>query len=370
MHNTLYSMHKTRALIDPAALAHNLTVARQHAHGSRLMAVVKADAYGHGAVALLPELSQHSDGLAVARLSEAASLRDAGYQGRLLLLCGVMDTAELQLAYQYHLDLVVHDALQVALLEQQHRNTHTIALWPKLDSGMHRLGFTPDVFATVCQQLRQLPCCGELVAMTHFACADEPDNPRTREQLACFEQCVPAGVVDAASLANSAGLLAWPAARKEWVRPGLMLYGSSPVDAARFPAPLQPVMQLQAQVLACRDIAAGETVGYNDTWRATRNSRIAYAGIGYADGYPVVWHEQTYVAFGDTRLPVIGRVSMDTIALDCTDAPQLPHPGDWVELWGQHINVADVARWVGTIPYQLLTGVSARVPKLYQRASH
>ena len=367
-------MYKTRALINLTALKHNIGIARQLAGDHALMSVVKADAYGHGIRALLPTLTAHSDALAVARLSEAVVIREAGYQGRLLLLCGVVDRAELQLVFQYHLDLAVHDTEQLSLLQQhchqnasRHTKANTLTLWPKLDSGMHRLGIPPEHFATACRQLRELPCCGELIAMTHFVCADEPDNPRTTEQVACFNQCVSDGLVDNCSMANSAALLGWPATRTGWVRPGLMLYGVSPVNTATTPSlALQPVMQLQAQVLACRHIEAGDTVGYNDTWCATRHSRIAYVGMGYADGYPVVWHSPPFVVFNGTQLPVIGRVSMDTIAIDCTDCLTSPQTGDWVELWGNHLPVNTVAQWAGTIPYELLTGVSSRVQRVYQ----
>jgi alanine racemase len=356
------NMHKTRALIDPAALRHNIQCVHQAAPGCPVMAVVKANAYGHGTHLLLDVLAADTNGLAVARLSEATQLRQAGYTGRLLLFCGISNPEELTCALEWRLDLVLHDLAQLDVLEAARpAPSCQLHLWPKMDSGMHRLGLTPEAFASACKRLRQLPWCNGLTGMTHFACADEPDNSRTTEQLACFNQHSPDLQLDQVSLANSAALLAWPETRRGWIRPGLMLYGVNPLDTARFPVDLKPVMHLQAQVLGTREIPSGASIGYNDTWHASRTTQVAYIAAGYADGYPVTLNTPPPVGFASHRFPVIGRVSMDTLAIDCTDAITKPDMGDWVELWGKTVSVAEVARCAGTIPYQLLTAVSDRI---------
>jgi alanine racemase len=353
---------KTRALISLAAIAHNLATIRQHAPGCSIMAVVKADAYGHGAADLLPVLSEQTQGLAVARLEEAQALRAAGFHGRLLLLAGVSDAVELAAALLYQLDLVVHDASHLDLLTRHHhRASHNSTLWLKMDTGMHRLGFAPQDYAAAFAALQSLPWCESVIGMTHFASSDEPDNPKTAQQIACYQQQTAHLTLNDHSLANSAGLLAWPAARYGWLRPGLMMYGINPIKADQN---LQPAMQLQAQIIGIKHIASGESVGYNEQWRAVRDTRVAFVAAGYADGYPITVRNNAFVAVNGQRAAVIGRVSMDTLAIDCTDLP-MPHVGDWAELWGKDINVQEVANWAGTIPYQLLTDLSLRVERIY-----
>lgn len=354
---------KTRARISRSALLHNLAVVRELAPGCPLMAMVKADAYGHGAVALLPTLASRADAFAVARLEEAQVLRKAGYQGQLLLLCGVSSLGELALARQLQLDILVHAVEQLELFATwQDKETHSTRFWLKLDTGMHRLGFAASDYTAACAALRKLAWCQGVIGMTHFASADEPGNPKTMQQIADYQAITAALPLDNHSLANSAALFAWPAARYGWVRPGLMLYGVNPVnDEPR----LQAVMQLEASVIAVKTLQAGESTGYNERWRAVRESCVAFVAAGYADGYPITALNQSVAALNGTRVPVIGRVSMDTLAIDCTGlAP--PQPGDWVELWGKTIAVADVARAAGSIPYQLLTAVSSRVTRIIE----
>jgi len=356
---------KTRALINTAAFAHNLTAIRQLVPNSLILAIVKADAYGHGAVGLLSTVAQHSDALAVARLEEAKVLRAAGYQGRLMLMCGASNAAELSETIALHLDIVVHDPAHLLLLSNFHyQAAHKINFWLKMDSGMHRLGFLPEQYADAYQQLHALSWCDEIIGMTHFSCADEPDKNTTVEQIHCYEQHTNHLSLDNHSLANSAGILAWPAARRGWLRPGLMMYGINPLENTSHH--LQAVMQLEAQVIGTRTIPAGETTGYNQRWRATRESQVAFVAAGYADGYPITALNHSAVAVNGERAPVIGRVSMDTIAIDCTDLSAPPAMGDYVELWGNTIPVTEVAQAAGSIAYQLLTAVSSRVPRIYR----
>lgn len=355
---------KTRAIINLAAIAHNLSVIRTLAPDSNIMAIVKADAYGHGVVSLLPVLEQYSQALAIARIEEAQILRTAGYRGHVLLLSGVSNETELSAAISLQLDILVHDHMHLALLSGfTYRANHKTTLWLKMDTGMHRLGFAPQNYANAFHNIKKLPWCENIIGMTHFSSADEPEKQKTAQQITCYQQHTVDIALDNHSLANSAGIIAWPAARRGWLRPGLMMYGVNPIENTAIN--LKPVMQLEAQVIGTKTIAAGETTGYNEQWRAERETHIAFIAAGYADGYPVTAINKSVVALNGSRAPVIGRVSMDTIAIDCTDCAT-PSVGDWVELWGNTISVSDVAKAAGSIPYALLTSVSQRVTRIYQ----
>lgn len=356
---------KTRAIIHTAALANNLALIHAVAPSNPVLAIVKADAYGHGATGLLSTVVQHSDALAVARLEEAKVLRDAHYVGRMILMCGVSNTAELSAAIALQLDIVVHDPAHLSLLAAyDYRAPHKTHLWLKMDSSMHRLGFCPEHYAKAFQQLRALSWRGEIIGMTHFSCADEPEKNITAEQIHCYSQHTRNLALDNHSLANSAGILAWPTAHRGWLRPGLMMYGINPLEKSL--QVLQPVMQLEAQIIATRTIPAGETTGYNQRWCAERDSLVAFVAAGYADGYPITALNNSAVGFNGQRAPVIGRVSMDTLAIDCTDLFEKPVVDDYVELWGNTIAISEVAKAAGSIPYQLLTSVSSRVQRVYR----
>jgi alanine racemase len=354
---------KTRAIIKLAAFAHNLAIVRALAPESAVMAAVKADAYGHGLLGLLPTLQQQTQGLAIARIEEAQALRTAGYIGRLLLLCGVSSADELTTALQLQLDILVHDKSQLDLFSRHQASTnHHTTFWLKIDTGMHRLGFSPTEYPNAFQAIKQLPWCKAVIGMTHFASSDELDNTKTTQQIRCYEQHTAGLLLDDHSLANSGGIIAWPESRKGWVRPGLMMYGINPINDLGID--LQPVMQLEAQIIGIKTIAEGETTGYNERWCAKRQSIIAFVAAGYADGYPITALNKSFVAVNGKRAPVIGRVSMDTLAVDCTDINP-PAVSDWVELWGNLIDIKEVANAAGSIPYELLTSVSQRAFRLY-----
>ncbi|HSC74845.1 MAG TPA: alanine racemase [Pseudomonadales bacterium] len=355
---------KTRAIIKLAAITHNLDTIRTLAPDNNVIAVVKADAYGHGVAGLLPILKTHTEALAIARIEEAQILRAAGYKGRMLLLCGVANPLEINEAQSLQLDILVHDITHLALLtsyssQAQHKTT----FWLKMDTGMHRLGFAPQEYAGAFHTIKKLPWCENIIGMTHFSSAEECDDQKTAQQIHCYQQHTAGLALDNHSLANSAGIIAWPEARRGWLRPGLMMYGINPVGNIN--ADLQPAMQLEAQIIGMKTIAKGEPTGYNENWRAKRESRIAFIAAGYADGYPITALNKTFVAINGVRVPVIGRVSMDTTIIDCTDITA-PTVGDWAELWGDTINVSEVANAAGSIPYQLLTSVSQRVTRIYQ----
>jgi alanine racemase len=352
-----------QARLDLAALRHNLGVARALAPRSRLMAVVKANGYGHGAATVARQLESLADALAVACIEEAVELRDAGIEAPILLLEGVFDARELGTAAQLGFWITIDNEWQLRWLEEAILPA-PLNCWLKVDTGMHRLGVAPAHAADFYRRLRATENARDgLVLYTHFAAADEPASPRTGEQIALFEQfCAP--LPAARSAANSPALLAWPGAHYDWVRPGYMLYGDSPF-AAPHPAaePLLPVMTLTSAVISLREVPAGEPVGYGATWVARRPSRIATVTIGYGDGYPRNAGNGTPVLVNGRRAPLAGRVSMDMITVDVTDLPAV-HIGDEVVLWGQGLPVGEVARCAGTIGYELTTRMPPRTPRI------
>ena len=348
------------ATIDTAALRSNLGVVRRRAPRSRVMAVVKANAYGHGLVAVARAL-EAADALAVARVDEGLALRRAGIAKPVVLLEGVFDPDQLAAAGASGLELVVHSDAQVELLKAAPPGLQ-FDVWLKLDTGMNRLGFKGAGFAAALQALSSLACVRQPVRLiSHFASADEPDKPDTAEQVRRFEAATQ-GLAGERSLANSAGMLNFPAAQVDWVRPGLLLYGVSPLAGtigADFD--LQPVMTLHSRIIALKDVAAGETVGYGGAWRAPRPIRLAIAAAGYGDGYPRSLSSGAPVLVNGRRAPLAGRVSMDMLGVDVTALEPAARLGDPVVLWGPGLPVEEVAVWAGTIPYELLCGISQRV---------
>jgi alanine racemase len=348
-----------RALVDTAALRHNLARARAMAPASRVMAVIKANGYGHGLVPVARALAS-ADGFAVARLDEGLALRNAGLTNPVLLLEGVFSPEQLASAAQQRLDVMVHSVEQLAMLEGR-TGGEIVSAWIKLDTGMNRLGFRVDGFAAAYARLRRIAnVAADPTLVTHLASADEPADPKTQLQLDTFAAAT-AGLPGERSIANSAGLIAWPATRADWVRPGLALYGVSPFDEDTGAGlGLRPAMTLHSEVIAMKDVAAGETVGYGGTWRAARATRMAVVAAGYGDGYPRGVPSGTPVTINGRRAPLIGRVSMDMITVDVTDLPAVA-TGDPVVLWGDGVPVEEIARLAGTIPYELICGVSQRV---------
>jgi alanine racemase len=351
-------MSVIHALIDTGALRHNLCVLRAKAAGSRIATVVKANAYGHGLIAVAR--ATDGDALAVARLEEAQALRTAGITRPVLLLEGVCCAQALQQAVSEHLELVVHEPGLLALLVQQ--RPKELILWLKIDTGMNRLGFRPEHLPEVLEQLGRLAP-KELRLMTHLACADEPDNPMTAAQVARFEAAT-RGLPYSRSICASAGLLAGAASSRsgDWMRPGIALYGVSPfMHASAADLGLKPVMTLESQVIAVREVPRGERVGYGATWQAPRDSRVAIVAAGYADGLLRSLPSGTPVLIGGQRASLAGRISMDMCAVDVTGLADVT-PGTRVVLWGEGLPVEEIARHAGTIPYELLCAVSARVP--------
>jgi alanine racemase len=348
-----------RATIDTSALRHNLGRVRATAPDSRVMAVIKANGYGHGLVPVARALAD-SDGFAVARLEEGLALRAAGVAKTILLLEGVVGSEQLRLAAEQRMEIMVHSTEQLELLESRSSGPPVTA-WIKLDTGMNRLGFRAGHFASAYERLTRIPNVAANPALaTHLASADDPGDPKTAEQLRSFAAAT-AGLPGARSIANSAALIGWPATRADWVRPGLMLYGLSPFESGDGAMlGLLPAMTLRSEVIAIKSVPAGETVGYGGTWRAPRDTRMAVVAAGYGDGYPRSVPAGTPVLVNGRHAPLVGRVSMDMLTVDVTDLG-IVAIGDPVVLWGEGLPVEEIAVRAGTIPYEIVCGVSQRV---------
>jgi alanine racemase len=347
-----------RAQIHLARLRHNLVRVKEAAPRSRVMAVVKANAYGHGLVPVAQALEQ-ADAFAVAGLEEAITLREAGCDHRIVLLEGLFDAGDATLAAAYRLDVVVHAAHQLPMLERVPAGRR-LDCWLKVDTGMHRLGFPPGDVPAVARRLSTVAGVGTIRYLTHFARADEPDQRATADQLACFD-ALPRDSATECSLANSAAILAWPATHADWVRPGIMLYGSSPF-AGRSAAELglQPAMTLRSELIAVHARRRGDPVGYGGDWVCERDTHIGVVALGYGDGYPRHARSGTPVRVGGRRVVLSGRVSMDMLCVDLGSGTEA-RPGDEVILWGDGLPVDEVARSSATIAYELLCGVNRRV---------
>lgn len=351
------------ATVDLAALRHNYQLAKQCAPGRKAFAVVKANAYGHGAPAAVECLRDLADGFAVASLEEAEQVRAVDAKARLLLLEGCFEPSEYLVAAELGLDVAIQGQTQLEALLAAVIN-RPLNLWLKLDSGMHRLGFGADALRRAHARLQGTARVAELNLMSHFACADERGHPLNETQLEQFASLLDLAF-DNRSFANSAAVLSMSAAHMDWLRPGIMLYGASPfAELSAGTLGLKSVMALTASIIAVRDVPEGETVGYGAGWVARRTSRIATVSCGYADGYPRTAPPGTCVAIRGQRAPLAGRVSMDMLAVDITDLPQADL-GDAVELWGNEISIDQLAQACGTIGYELLTKVTQRVPRRY-----
>ncbi|HEY0685397.1 MAG TPA: alanine racemase [Steroidobacter sp.] len=348
----------TRVRIDVAAVRANYLYARG-VHGGRALAVVKADAYGHGSVACARALASVVDGFAVAFLDEARTLREGGVRNPILVLEGVFNVGEMKLAQQLDVWLVVHHDEQIRLL-QEAPTTARFNVWLKIDTGMSRAGFKSADAVRAHERLLSTGKVSSITLMTHFARADEPGEPMTAHQIELFDRAT-ATLEGERSLSNSAGLLTSPAARRDWARPGLMLYGATThgVDVPE----LQPAMTFESSVFAIRTLEAGESLGYGATFVASKRTRVGLVCAGYADGYPQTAINGTPVAVDGRATTLIGRVSMDMLTVDLTSLPEAGL-GSTVELWGRNIPVAAVGRASGRSPYELLCSVR-RAPRVY-----
>jgi alanine racemase len=357
-------MRPARAIIDLQALRHNYRLARETT-GAKALAVLKADAYGHGAVQVAQALEAEANGFAVACIEEALELRAAGIRAPILLLEGFFEADELEMIVEHDFWCVVHSLWQLEAIEQS-RVLKPLNIWLKLDSGMHRVGLHPKDFQAGYQRLQACGKVAKIVLMSHFARADELDSPSSTEQLAVFD-AARQGMTAEISLRNSPAVMGWPNMPSDWVRPGIMLYGATPFDQPQAVADqLQPVMTLESKVICVRELPAGEAVGYGATFITERASRVGVVAMGYADGYPREAPTGTPVLIDGQPSRLLGRVSMDML---CVDLSHLPAAGlgSRVELWGKHVLASDVAARAGTIPYRIFCNLR-RVPRIYQDA--
>lgn len=359
-------MKSATAQIDMQAMQQNLQVVRSliPAH-TRVVAVVKANAYGHGLVQVAKSLNSHADAFAVARLEEALALRSAGIVKPVILLEGFFSSDDLPVLAANHLQTAVHTEEQLVALETM-ALPHPVSVWLKLDTGMHRLGVRPEEVDAFCHRLQN---CKNVVQpfnfITHFSCADEVNNDATAHQIALFNELT-AKYQGEHSLASSAGIIAWPDAHADWVRPGIMMYGVSPfADQSSQDIGLTPAMTLKTTLLAVRTLKAGEAVGYGATWRSERDTKIGVVAVGYGDGYPRMAPSGVPVLINERIVPLVGRVSMDMMTIDLgPDAKD--QVGDEVTLWGKGLLVEQVSNAIGTIPYELITKLTSRVLMEYQ----
>ena len=348
-----------RATFNLAALRNNLAVARARAPDARVWAVVKANAYGHGLLRAVEALAT-ADGFALLDLEEAVRLRDAGVRKPILLLEGFFSLDDLAVVVEHGLSVVVHSEEQVDMLASAGFPAR-IPLYLKLNTGMNRLGFSPEAFGIALERLQGSRMAGEITLMTHFA---EADGERgIREQLEKFEK-VTHGLALPRSLANSAALLRFPETHADWVRPGIMLYGCSPFpDEPAESFGLRPVMTLASELLVVRELDAGDRVGYGGVFVAPKRMRIGVVACGYADGYPRHAPDGTPALVAGRRARTAGRVSMDMLTVDLTGIPEAA-VGAPVTLWGEGLSADEVAASAGTISYELLCRLAARVPQV------
>ena len=338
------------AVISQSALSHNLSVVRSYAPKSKIISMVKSNAYGHH-LDLVKPLMQ-ADMLAVSELSEVRSLRKLTNKP-ILLLPGIFNETDLQEAIKLNCHLVFHDLSQLAVIND---SKDPIKLWIKVDTGMHRLGLSSDQFQQALSQIKNNSNIHIECVMTHFACADEPTHIKNSQQFDAFNQLNIQHF--SRSMANSAAIMSLDKSHFDYVRPGIMLYGASPFSSIN--EQLMPAMKLSAPILSLKTIKAGESVGYGATWTAEKDSRVAIVGIGYGDGYPRHAKTGTPVLINNTLCTLAGRVSMDLICVDIGDLET--HVGDIAILWGDNkLRVETIASYSGTISYELLTGVSSRV---------
>jgi len=347
-----------RATISAAALSHNLMVAKAHAAGAKVWAVIKANAYGHG-IERAARAFDLAEGYAVLDFQEAARLRVAGVAKPVLMLEGIFKAVDVPLLAKYALTPVIHNPEQVEMLRLADLGGE-IDVYLKVNSGMNRLGFNVDSVRPAYNALRMHPQVKAITLMTHFADADGATG--IKAQVEWFEQIVKPFEVKSRSLANSAALIKFPEARGDWVRPGIMLYGCSPfADRTAESLGLKPAMTLASEIIATQHLQPGERVGYGFSYEAVGELTIGIVACGYADGYPRHAPSGTPVLVNGKRTRTVGRVSMDMMAVDITDIPEA-YIGTPVTLWGDGLSADEVGAAAGTLSYELLTKLTSRVP--------
>ncbi len=356
-------MKAATAHINLEALAHNLACIKQQAPDSKIMAVVKANGYGHG-LRHIAKNAKGADAFGVARIEEALQLRASGVVKPILLLEGFYSPNDLPVLVTNNIQTVVHCYEQLDALEQVELEG-PVVVWLKVDSGMHRLGVREEQYQEFVERLHRCDNVAKpLRYMSHFGCADELENPMTKQQIELFLSLTE-GCNGERSMAASAGLLEWQPSQLDWVRPGIIMYGVSPFgDKTAAEMGFKPVMTLKSHLIAVRDVKQGESVGYGATWTSERDTKVGVIAIGYGDGYPRTAPNGTPVLVNGRKVPIAGRVSMDMLTVDLgPDA--LDRVGDEAILWGEDLPSEEVADHIGTIAYELVTKLTSRVEMSY-----
>lgn len=352
------TLHTATVTIDLKALEHNYQFIKSISPNSKILAVLKANGYGHGLERIAKALP-HADAFGVARIEEALALRVADIVKPIVLLEGFINPNDIDILAVNNLQTVIHNEQQLNAIINA-KVDKPLKVWLKIDTGMHRLGINPEQFSYFYQALTNSKNVQQpIILMSHLACADEKNNKTTAKQIALFNKLT-AELSQEKSLANSAGILAWPQSLYQWIRPGLLLYGVSPLPNHVGVGAIKPVMTLQSRLIAIRDIAAGESVGYNGNWRSEKDTTIGVIAIGYGDGYPRHAPNNTPVLINNRRVPLVGRVSMDMITVDLGDN-STEKIGDLATLWGQGLAIEEVAEYASTISYELLCHITRRV---------
>lgn len=346
------------AEINTKALAHNYAVVKKIVPNSKIVAMVKTNAYGHGLLTCAKALTE-ADYLGVATIEEGIYLRENGIQNAVLLMPGFQSVEELELIVHYQIDSVVYDAFQLDLIKKAQK---PVSVWLKFETGMHRLGFAPESAKTAIEEALSLSFVKVEALMTHFASADDPLSDMTVRQINAFKQ-ITEGYKLPLSLSNSSAILRYPELKSDYVRPGMMLYGASPlVGGVADDHGLIPVMTLKSHIIRLMDVKTGEAVGYGAEWIAERPSKIAVLSIGYGDNYPRR-NKGTLALVNGHKVQVVGRTSMDYLTIDVTNVADVKLH-DVVTLWGEGLPIETVAAATGVSHYSLLSDLSARVIRI------
>ena len=364
------------ATINSAALRHNIRLIKSFAPNQKLLAMIKANAYGQGLLPAAHILADQVDGFGVARLREALEIQETGYTGKILLVEGFFDREELLKTLSRRFDSVIHCYEQLELLEQVAKEWEEeqqkgfwkrktkiyfpINIWLKIDTGMHRLGVHPEQVDEFYQRLKKCPLVESISFVSHFSRADELDCGYTEKQISTFEQATQAYPKHARSISASSGILYWKQAHYEWVRPGIIMHGISPHYDPITHLGFQPVMTLSSSLIAVRTHKAGEPVGYGGTWVSQKETKLGVIAMGYGDGYPRNAPEGTPVLINGRKVPIVGRVSMDMLTVDLGTNSQ-DKVGDEAIFWGKDLLIEEVAKHIGVISYELITKLTPRV---------
>ncbi|MEG9482744.1 alanine racemase [Mannheimia sp. HC-2023] len=374
-------MKPATATIDSQALRHNIQLIKSFAPQQKLLAMIKANAYGQGLLPAAATLTDLVDGFGVARLREALEIQETGYTGKIVLVEGFFDREELLKTLSRKFDTVIHNIEQLELLEQVNQEWEEeqkkgfwkrkakiyfpINIWLKIDTGMHRLGVHPEQVDMFVARLQKCALVNSISFVSHFSRADELDCGYTEKQIAVFEQATDKYKTHNRSISASSGILYWKQAHYDWVRPGIIMHGISPHYSPITDLGFKPVMTLSSSLIAVRTHKAGEPVGYGGAWISPKDTKLGVIAMGYGDGYPRNAPEGTPVLVNGRIVPIVGRVSMDMLTVDL-GANSQDKVGDKVIFWGEKLLIEDVAKHIGVISYELITKLTPRVIFEYQ----